>query len=309
MRILITGGAGYIGSVLSETLLDANHQVTAVDNLLFPQPSLLGLVHRPGFEFVRGDARDSRLMAELVPKADVLIPLAAIVGAPACDLQPRDAREINLEAIEQLLTLRSPQQMFLFPNTNSGYGSRPGETCTEDSPFAPVSLYGRTKVAAEQKILEAGGAVTFRLATAFGASPRLRLDLLVNDFTHQAITTGTLVLYESSFRRNFIHVRDIAGAFLFALENFDALRDQTYNVGLSDANLTKLQLAERIRLQVPRLTIIEEEFGQDPDKRDYLVSNEKIESAGWRPRYSLDDGIREIITACSMLPTQPFRNV
>lgn len=309
MHILITGGAGYIGSVLTETMLDAGHRVTVLDSLLFPPPSLLGLVHREGLEFVRGDARDGELLAELVPKADVLVPLAAIVGAPACDRWPREAEEVNLGAVTRLLELKSPRQIVLFPNTNSGYGSRPGEICSEESPFAPISLYGRTKVEAEQRVLQAGGAVTFRLATAFGASPRLRLDLLVNDFVHQAVTTRTLVLYESAFRRNFIHVRDIAGAFLFALENFDRMEGETYNVGLSEANLTKRQLADRIRLQVPALTILEEEFAKDPDQRDYLVSNAKIEARGWRPRFSLDDGIREMVTVCSMLPRAAYRNL
>ncbi|MEM6797312.1 MAG: SDR family oxidoreductase, partial [Acidobacteriota bacterium] len=190
----------------------------------------------------------------------------------------------------------------------SGYGSQPGEECSEDTPFAPISHYGRTKVAAERAVIDAGGGISFRLATAFGASPRLRLDLLVNDFVHRAATDRVLVLFESGFRRNFIHVRDIAGAFLYGLENFERMRDQIFNVGLSDANLTKRQLAERIALQVPRLTILESEIGQDPDKRDYVVSNARLEALGWRPRYSLDDGIAELLRVCRMLPSPGFGN-
>ncbi|MEM9596170.1 MAG: NAD(P)-dependent oxidoreductase [Acidobacteriota bacterium] len=309
MKFLITGGAGYLGSVLTETLLGDGHRVTVLDSLAFGQSPLLSLLHRRELDFVRGDARDRSTLRPLVAEADVLIPLAALVGAPVCDRRPRLATELNTDSVATLLDLRSPSQRILFPNTNSGYGSQPEALCTEDTPFAPVSHYGRTKVAAEALLMDAGNVVSFRLATAFGASPRMRLDLLVNDFVHRAVTEGVLVLFESGFRRNFIHVRDIAGAFLFAVHNFDRMGDRIFNVGLSDANLTKRQLAERIQLQVPALRILESDIGRDPDKRDYIVSNKRLESLGWRPRFSLDDGIRELIQVCRMMPPSGWRNV
>lgn len=309
LNVLITGGAGYIGSVLTPTLLDAGHRVTVLDNLSFGQMSLLPVVHRQDFEFVRGDARDARLIADLIPRFDVLIPLVALVGAPACDKDPRLATELNLEAVASLLKVRSRQQRILFPNTNSGYGSQPELECTEETPFAPISHYGRTKVEAEQMLMDAGGAISFRLATAFGASPRQRLDLLVNDFVRQAVQEGVLVLFESGFRRNFIHVRDIAGVFTYGIEHFDTMGGRIFNVGLSDANLSKRELAERIQAQVPSLKILESEIGRDPDQRDYIVSNERIEATGWRPRYSLDDGIAELIQVCRMLPASPWANI
>ena len=309
LNVLITGGAGYIGSVLTPTLLDAGHRVTVLDNLSFGQMSLLPVAHRQGFEFIRGDARDGRLIQSLVPRFDVLIPLVALVGAPACDKDPRLATELNLDAVTTLLESRSKQQLILFPNTNSGYGSQPEGPCTEDTPFAPISHYGRTKVDAEQRLMEAGNAVSFRLATAFGASPRQRLDLLVNDFVRRAVQEGVLVLFESGFHRNFIHVRDIAGVFAYGIEHAESMKNQIFNVGLSDANLTKRQLAERIQAQVPSLKILESEIGRDPDKRDYIVSNDRIEATGWRPRYSLDDGIAELIQVCRMLPSSPWANV
>ncbi|MEM9557399.1 MAG: NAD(P)-dependent oxidoreductase [Acidobacteriota bacterium] len=308
MRILVTGGAGYVGSVLVEVLLDAGHRVDVLDTLAFGQSSLVGQAHRDGLEFVRGDARERATLRPLIARADALIPLAAVVGAPACDREPRRAHELNVEAVETLLSLRSPSQAVLFPNTNSGYGARPDAECTEDTPFAPVSHYGRTKVEAEERLLDAGGAISFRLATAFGASPRMRFDLLVNDFVRRAATDGVLVLFESGFRRNFIHVRDIAETFLFALDAFDRMRDRIYNVGLSDANLTKRQLAEQIQRHVPDLTILESAIGRDPDRRDYIVSNERLEALGWRPERSLDDGIRELLRVCRMLPTSSSRN-
>ena len=309
LNVLITGGAGYIGSVLTPTLLDAGHRVTVLDNLSFGQMSLLPVAHRQGFEFIRGDARDGGLIQSLVPRFDVLIPLVALVGAPACDKDPRLATELNLDAVTTLLESRSKQQLILFPNTNSGYGSQPEGPCTEDTPFAPISHYGRTKVDAEQRLMEAGNAVSFRLATAFGASPRQRLDLLVNDFVRRAVQEGVLVLFESGFHRNFIHVRDIAGVFAYGIEHAESMKNQIFNVGLSDANLTKRQLAERIQAQVPSLKILESEIGRDPDKRDYIVSNDRIEATGWRPRYSLDDGIAELIQVCRMLPSSPWANV
>ena len=308
MKVLITGGAGYVGSVTAETLLDAGHEVTVLDNLHFGQTSLLHLLHRAGFDVVRGDARDREALRPLVASADVLVPLAALVGAPVCERQPRLAQELNTDAVRTLLELRSSSQLVLFPNTNSGYGSQPDAMCTEETPFAPVSLYGRTKVDAEKLVMDSGGGVSFRLATAFGASPRPRLDLLVNDFVHRAVTERVLVLFESGFRRNFIHVRDIAGVFRFAIDHSDDMLGRVFNVGLSDANLTKKELAERIGRQVPDLTILESDIGRDPDRRDYIVSNERLESLGWRAQYSLDDGIAELIRLCRLLPASSLRN-
>ncbi|MDA8019734.1 MAG: NAD(P)-dependent oxidoreductase [Thermoanaerobaculia bacterium] len=309
MRLLITGGAGYIGSVLTGMALEQGHAVTVLDDLSFQQDSLLSLAHHPRFDFLQGDARNPDVLGPSLEQADAVIPLAALVGAPACDVDPDRATSVNLDAIRTLLELRRPEQRVLFANTNSGYGSHPDAVCTEETPFAPISLYGRTKVEAEGLVLESGNGLAFRLATAFGASPRMRFDLLVNDFVEQAHREGVLVLFESGFQRNFIHVRDIARAFLFGLENFESMEGQTFNVGLSDANLTKLELAERIRRQVPRLKILESVTGRDPDKRDYLVSNDKIESLGWRPSYSLDDGIAELLKVCRLMPRRPYRNI
>ncbi|MEM8929998.1 MAG: NAD(P)-dependent oxidoreductase [Acidobacteriota bacterium] len=309
MRLLITGGAGYVGSVLTAMALERGHAVTVLDAFSFEQDSLLGVAHHRRFELVRGDTRDPEVLGPALEQADAIIPLAAVVGAPACDREPGRATSVNLDAIRTLIELRRPEQRILFANTNSGYGSHPDAICTEETPFAPVSLYGQTKVEAERLVLNAGNGLAFRLATAFGASPRMRFDLLVNDFVEQAHREGVLVLFESGFQRNFIHVRDIAGAFLFALDQFDRMSGQTYNVGLSDANLTKLELAERIREHVPRLKILESATGRDPDRRDYLVSNAKIEALGWRPAYSLDDGIAELLKVCRLMPRRLYRNI
>ncbi|MEM8960888.1 MAG: NAD(P)-dependent oxidoreductase [Acidobacteriota bacterium] len=308
MKVLITGGAGYIGSVLCEVLLDAGHRVTVLDDLAFGQLSMLSLAHRDGFAFVRGDARDPDTLRPLVREADVLIPLVALVGAPACTKQPRLAVELNTEAVRTLLALRASEQIVLFPNTNNGYGFQPDAVCTEDSPFAAHSLYGRTKEDAEKMVLESGAGVSFRLASAFGASPRMRFDLLLNDFVQRAVTDRVLVLFESGFQRNFVHVRDIAGAFLFALGAIDRMRGRVFNVGLAEANLTKRQLAERIKLQIPELTILESEIDQDPDKRDYVVSAARLEGLGWSAKIGLDAGIAELIRVCRMMPDSPLRN-
>lgn len=302
MRILITGGAGYIGSVLTGRLLEEGHRVAVLDSLAYRQASLLQLCHWPTFEFVRGDARDADLLKRVVPEFDVLIPLAALVGAPACDRDPMMARSVNLEAVLALDGIRSKHQRVLFPTTNSGYGVGEQDTyCTEETPLRPISLYGRTKVEAEQALLQSENVITFRLATVFGVSTRMRLDLLVNDFTHRAVRDRFIVLFEEHFRRNFIHVRDAAGAFLFGLEHFERLKNQPYNVGLSSANLSKRELCEVIRRHVPELVVLSSPVGKDPDQRNYVVSNEKIERAGWRPRVSLDEGIEELLKAYRML--------
>jgi nucleoside-diphosphate-sugar epimerase len=310
MKVLITGGAGYIGSVLTPILLEKGHSVTVLDNLAYSQDSLLGVAYHPNFRFVRGDARDGAILAELVPGADAVLPLAALVGAPACDRNPRMAYGLNFEAVRTLSEICSKDQMILFPNTNSGYGIGRGDAfCTEDTPLKPISLYGKTKVRAESLLLEAGNCVALRLATVFGVSPRMRLDLLVNDFTYRALTDRVLVIFEGHFRRNYIHIRDVAATFLFALENYDAMKGRPFNVGLSSANLTKLELAHKIKEHIPALTIVESSIGSDPDKRDYIVSNERLESLGWRPRYTLDDGIEELIKGVSMINNNRYTNL
>jgi nucleoside-diphosphate-sugar epimerase len=309
MRILITGGAGYLGSVLTPRLLDEGMQVTVLDNLMYGQRSLLACCGRPGFAFVRGDVRDETLLRGLLAQVDAVIPLAAIVGAPACDRDPWTSTDINLGAVQLLERLRSPDQLVIFPTTNSGYGTQTGELhCTEDTPLQPISRYGRDKAEAEALLL-GGDAVTFRLATVFGVSPRLRLDLMVNHFTHTAWDQGYIVLFEEHFQRNFVHVRDVAEAFLFALRHQDAMRGRCFNLGLDAANMSKLQLAMKIKEQVPGFEISCSELGTDPDKRNYVVSNQRLREAGFEARVGIDQGIRELLMAFPMLPRSPFSNV
>jgi nucleoside-diphosphate-sugar epimerase len=258
---------------------------------------------------VHGDARGQALIGELVPRHDVLIPLAALVGAPLCARDPDAACSVNVGAVKLLLSVRSQQQRVIFPNTNSGYGLSAEAVCTEATPLRPISLYGRTKCEAEEMVLESGNSITFRLATVFGVSPRMRLDLLVNDFTYRAVTDGFVVLFESHFKRNYIHVRDVAAAFTHAMDHFETMRDEAYNVGLSDANLSKLELCERIKQHVPNFCFVDAPIGEDPDKRNYVVSNAKIEATGFSPRHSLDEGIRELVTAYQLLRRSQFANV
>ena len=310
LDILITGGAGYIGSVLAPALLATGHRVTVLDNFMYGQSSLLECCASPGFSVVRGDARDEGLMREAIRNKDVIIPLAALVGAPLCDNDPIAAKTTNLEAIKLLLSLRSRDQRVLYPNTNSGYGiGEPGVPCTEESPLRPITLYGRTKVEAEQALLEAGNAVCFRLATVFGMSPRMRLDLLVNDFVYRAMHDSAVVIFQGHFTRNYIHVRDVVRAFIHGIEHFDAMKGQTYNVGLDDANLSKLELCERIKQHLPRFTYLEAPIGEDPYKRDYIVSNEKLLRAGFTPAYSIDQGIDELIKGYTILRNTKYSNV
>jgi len=309
-RVLVTGGAGYIGSILVPALLANGYEVTVYDSLMYRQTSLLDCCVNPGFGFIRGDVCDYRLLLPLISKFDVIIPLAAIVGAPACKVNPAVTRLVNNEAQRRIVESVSSSQQVIFPTTNSGYGvGEKDNYCTEESPLRPVSEYGKDKVEIEKAWLDKGNAVTLRLATVFGISPRMRLDLLVNDFTYRAYRDRYIVLFEEHFRRNYIHIRDVADAFLFALRNHDRMKGQPYNVGLSSANLTKRELCERIREHVPDFTILSAPVGEDPDKRDYIVSNEKIERMGWIPSHTLDSGIRELLKGFALIQPSAFSNV
>jgi nucleoside-diphosphate-sugar epimerase len=303
-RVLVTGGLGYLGSVLCEHLLDAGYHVKAVDNLMYGtgQQGVFHLCARPEFDFVRGDVRDETLMKNVVQDADVIIPLAAIVGASACDRDPALARSVNFDAIRLLNRLRSPWQLVLFPNTNSGYGSTTGSAwCTEDSPLEPISLYGRTKVDAEKHLLDSPNVVCLRLATVFGMSPRMRLDLLVNHFVYAACTEGYLVIFEKDFKRNYVHVRDVADCMLHCIASAGRMVGRPYNVGLDQANLSKEELALKVKQYVPDFYIHFAAIGQDPDKRNYLVSNQRLREAGFEAKRSLDDGIQELLKGYRML--------
>ena len=309
-KILVTGGAGYIGSTLVPILLKQGYKVTVLDSLIFNQTSLLDCCADSNFEFIQGDICNHELVNSLIPEFDIIIPLAAIVGAPACKRNPSLTRMVNYDAHMNIVENISIQQKVLFPTTNSGYGIGAKDSfCTEDSPLNPISEYGKTKVEIEKALLDMGSAITFRLATVFGMSPRMRMDLLVNDFVYKAVKERSLVLFEEHFRRNYIHVRDVAKAFLFGIENYDKMKGEPYNVGLSSANITKRELAEKIKEYVPELYIHSAEIGEDPDKRDYIVSNDKIESLGWHPDHTLDDGIPELIKGYNIIRPNKFANV
>jgi nucleoside-diphosphate-sugar epimerase len=308
--ILITGGAGYLGSILVPELLAAGHKVTVLDNFMFQQNSLAALCHLPNFSVVNGDARQVDTLRPLVKDADYIFPLAALVGAPLCKKDPVGATTINRDAVATVAKMMGRDQRMIIPITNSGYGvGEQGKFCTEESPLRPVSLYGTVKVEAERIALERENALSLRLATVFGMAPRMRVDLLVNDFVYRAINDSAVVLFEAHFKRNYIHIRDVARAFVHAMANFEAMKGGPYNVGLSDANLSKGELCERIKRQVPRFVYLEAAVGEDPDKRDYIVSNAKIEGTGFQPAFSLDDGITELIKGYRMLRNTVYGNI
>jgi nucleoside-diphosphate-sugar epimerase len=307
--ILVTGGAGYLGSTLVPALLAEGFRVTVLDNFMFGQASLNQLCADPHFEVYRGDARDPEVLRPLLRDADIIIPLAALVGVPLCNTDKIGAETLNRDAILMLIKYASRQQRILTPITNSGYGiGQPDKFCTEETPLRPISLYGRTKVEAELAVLERGNSISLRLATVFGMSPRMRIDLLVNDFVYRAVNDRSVVLFEAHLKRNYIHVRDVARAFLHAVCNFESMRDQPYNLGLSDANLSKLELCQRIQQHLPNFMFLEAPIGEDPDKRDYIVSNEKIERTGYQTQFSLDDGIRELTKGFRMLRNSVYGN-
>lgn len=303
-RVLVTGGLGYLGSIVCEHLLDAGFAVTALDNLSYGagRQGLYHLCSRPAFDFVPGDVRDEARMKEVLRGADIVVHLAAVVGAPACDRDPALATAVNLDAVRLLNRLRSPRQLVLFPNTNSGYGKTDGRApCTEDSPLRPISLYGRTKVEAERLLLDSPNVITFRLATVFGMSPRVRLDLLVNHFVHAAFAEGYLVVFEKDFKRNFVHVRDVADCMLHCMAHAERMAGRVYNVGLDSANLSKAELARKVAEYVPNFYIHFAPIGQDPDKRNYIVSSRRLREAGFEARRSLDEGIPELLKGYRMM--------
>lgn len=309
-KVLVTGGAGYIGSVLVPTLLKKGYDVTVVDKFYFDQSSLIDCCIDPNFHIIRGDCRSEELMKKAIEDKDYIIPLAALVGFPLCRYDEIAATTTNLDAIKMLLRLRSPEQRVIYPCTNSGYGVGEGDKfCTEESPLRPISLYGTTKVEAEKAVLEAGNSLTFRFATVFGGSPRMRLDLLVNDFVYRAVFDRTAVIFEGHFKRNYIHIRDAVGAFIHAMENFETMKGLPYNCGLSTANLSKIQLCKKIKEHIPAFTYIEAPIGEDPDKRDYIVSNERLEATGWKPQFTLDDGIEELKKIYTIIKNNKYSNI
>ncbi|MDO8460075.1 MAG: NAD(P)-dependent oxidoreductase [Nanoarchaeota archaeon] len=313
-KVLITGGSGYLGSVITGHLLESGFHVTCLDNLSLYQKSLFHYASHPDFEFIYGDARDKKLLEKIVPNFDIIIPLAAIVGMSACDAKPFDAKSINYDAIVLINNIRKPHQKLIYPTTNSGYGTKSGAIfCTEETPLEPISLYGTTKVDAEKHILEEAKngkpAITLRLATVFGVSPRMRTDLLVNDFVLKALRESYIIIYEKDFKRNYIHIKDVARCFEHCIKNFESMKNQAYNVGLDEANLSKAELAELIKKHIPKFEIVYMEVGEDPDKRNYIVSNEKIMKTGFKPLYNLDYGIKELIKGYSiLLKNDPYKN-
>ena len=309
-NILVTGGAGYLGSTLVPDLLNAGHKVTVLDNLMFKQASLNHVCHHPNFSVVKGDVRGESTIAPLLKKADIVIPLAALVGAPLCNQDPVGATTINHGAISLLLKLLSRDQRVLMPTPNIAYGSGDeNHFCTEESPLRPISLYAIEKVAVEKELMQRENAISFRLATVFGMSPRMRLDLLVNDFTYRAVNDRFIVLFESAFKRNYVHVRDVSRVFQHAITNFDTMKGQIYNVGLSEANVSKKELCEHIQKQIPDFVFIDAPVGKDPDQRNYIVSNAKVEATGYKTSVSLDAGIAELIKGYVMIKNNQYGNV
>lgn len=308
--ILVTGGAGYLGSICVPELLAQGYKITVIDNFRYKQNSLNTVCHHKNFEIIKGDVRLKSTMLPLIKGADYIVPLAALVGAPLCNQDPLTATSVNKEAVLMMLKNISPQQRVIMPTTNSAYGfGDKKHFCDETSPLNPISHYAIGKVEAEKALMEHPNAVSYRLATVFGMSPRMRLDLLVNDFTYRAVYDGFLVLFEGHFKRNYIHVRDVARAFLHAITHFDLLKGEIFNVGLSNANLSKVELCARIKTHLPDFHYVEAPCGKDPDQRNYIISNKKIENTGYMPQCSIDDGIIELIKGYTMLRNSMYSNV
>lgn len=313
MKVLVTGGAGYLGSVITNSLLENGYNVVVIDNLMFNQLSLIQHVSNKKFKFVYGDVRDTSLLKTLVDECDIIIPLAAIVGYPACEQQPNAAYEINYQQIKNIVDwIKNTNKKIIYPNTNSGYGiGDSGVFCDENSQLNPISIYGKTKVNAEQYVLDSGNGICFRLATVFGVSPRMRIDLLINDFVYKAITDKYIVAFEKHFKRNFIHIKDVSSVFLFMIKHYSKYNGQVFNIGLSNANLSKQELLEEIQKYVENFVVVYDEYYEDPDKRNYIVSNKKIENTGWSPSWTIQKGIIELIEAYKMIVPQigfSFRN-
>lgn len=309
MRVMLTGGAGYIGSLLTEKLLQDGHEVTVIDNFMYKQHSLLNLCSDPKLTVIKGDIRRKELLKQHVHKYDVIIPLAAIVGMPACNNNPELAYQINTQQITDILSLRSHDQMLLFPNTNSGYGQGEGAVFTEESELNPISVYGKTKCESEKRVRDEQNTVVFRLATVFGSSPKMRLDLLVNDFTYRAWWDGYITLFESHFKRNYVHVKDVSNLFAWSIKNWNDVKDDVFNFGLSEANLSKRELCEKIQIYLPSFYINEHENKKDPDQRNYIVLNDKIESRGFKASYSIDQGIQELLKTFQIIQPQIYSNI
>jgi len=309
MKILVTGGAGYIGSILVPMLLNEGHEVTVLDNFMYKQTSLLDCCYNKKLTIINADVRDEGSIKKLLKTPDAIFPLACLTGAPLCEKDPLGARSINFDAIKSIEETRSKNQVIIFPTTNSGYGiGEKGIFCTEKTPLRPISLYGKYKVEIEKYLLDSKNCITFRFATVFGTSPRMRLDLLVNDFVYRAFYDHFLVLFEAHFKRNYLHVRDAARAFIHGLKNFESMEGEAYNVGLSEANLSKFELCEEIKKLLPDFHFSEAEIGEDVDKRDYLVSNEKIEATGFKTKYSLSFGIQELIKGFQIIKKSEYAN-
>ena len=310
MKILVTGGGGYIGSIFIPILLEKGYHVTAFDNFMYKQNSLNHVCYHDNFEIVRGDIRDQDALTPLLAEADCVIPLAALVGAPLCKKDPFTATAVNRDATIRLIKRLSPSQMVIMPTTNSAYGTGDQNNfCTEKTPLSPISQYAAEKVEVEQELMKLPNAISFRLATVFGMSPRMRTDLLVNDFVYRAVYDRSVLLFESHFKRNYIHVRDVARAFIHAIMHFNTMKGEIYNVGLSDANLSKKELCEKIQKQLTGFTYVEAPIGKDPDQRNYIVSNEKLENTGFAPNYSLEDGIHELIKGFAMIKNSIYANI
>ncbi len=310
INVLVTGGAGYLGSIMVPDLLAEGYSVTVLDNFIYDQNSLAHICCNDKLSLIRGDVRVESILKPLLSQADIVIPLAALVGAPICNYDPVGAHTINHDSVIMLLKNLSKSQQILMPTTNSAYGSgEDGNFCTEDSPLNPISKYAIDKVEIENRLMQHENSISFRLATVFGMSPRMRIDLLVNDFTYRAVHDRFVVLFESSFKRNYIHVRDVSRVFQHGLKNFEKMRGQVYNVGLSDANVSKRELCDTIKKFIPDFVYLDAPVGKDPDQRNYIVSNLKLENTGFKQMHSLEFGIQELIKGYTMLRNTKYGNI